>query len=187
MPRLFDALQSAVKALQAAGIAGAAGDARALLAGAAHIAPDRLTLHLQDEISPQAEARFAATAFGVLPFLGAGQTHQVGKYQKTVAGGLVFLSGLISRKGTDDSFVPGDMAQQTRTVLENAKVLLKTAGLTLDNVVSSKVFITSDTGFAAMNEVYREFFPSAPPARATIGTGLVSRNALVELVMTAVR
>jgi release factor glutamine methyltransferase len=60
LPRLFDALQSAVKALQAAGIAGAAGDARALLAGAAHIAPDRLTLHLQDEISPQAEARFAA-------------------------------------------------------------------------------------------------------------------------------
>jgi 2-iminobutanoate/2-iminopropanoate deaminase len=101
------------------------------------------------------------------------------------AGGLVFLSGLISRKGTDDSFVPGDMAQQTRTVLENAKVLLKTAGLTLENVVSSKVFITSDTGFAAMNEVYRTYFPNNPPARATAVTPLMTPDFLVEITLVA--
>jgi reactive intermediate/imine deaminase len=101
------------------------------------------------------------------------------------AGGMVFLSGLISRNGVDDSFAPGNMSQQTRTVLENATVLLKTAGLTLENVVSSKVFITSDTGFAEMNEVYRTFFPKNPPARATAVTPLMTPDYLVEITLVA--
>ncbi|MCC7185696.1 MAG: hypothetical protein IT185_05610 [Acidobacteria bacterium] len=101
------------------------------------------------------------------------------------AGGLVFLSGLISRKGADDSFAPGNVAQQTRTVLENATTLLKTAGLTLDNVVSSKVFITSETAFAEMNEVYRTFFPKDPPARATAVTPLMTPDYLVEITLVA--
>lgn len=101
------------------------------------------------------------------------------------AGGMVFLSGLISRKGTDDSFVPGTMAEQTRTILQNATTLLRTAGLTLDNVVSSKVFITSTASFGEMNEVYRTFFPKAPPARATAVTPLMTPDYLVEITLTA--
>lgn len=101
------------------------------------------------------------------------------------AGGMVFLSGLISRKGADDSFAPGTMAEQTRTVLENAKTLLKTAGLSLDNVVSSKVFITNSAAFAEMNEVYRTYFPKNPPARATAVTPLMTPDYLVEITLTA--
>lgn len=101
------------------------------------------------------------------------------------AGGMVFLSGLISRKGADDSFAPGTMAEQTRTVLENAKTLLKTAGLSLDNVVSSKVFITDTAAFAEMNEVYRTYFPKNPPARATAVTPLMTPDYLVEITLTA--
>lgn len=101
------------------------------------------------------------------------------------AGGMVFLSGLISRKGADDSFVPGSVAEQTRTILQNATTLLKTAGLTMDNVVSSKVFITSEAAFTEMNEVYRTFFPKAPPARATAVTPLMTPDYLVEITLTA--
>lgn len=101
------------------------------------------------------------------------------------AGGLVFLSGLIARRGADDSFVPGDAAQQTRTILENAKTLLATAGLTLADVVSSKVFVSSTEGFAAMNEVYRSYFPTEPPARATAVTPLMGPDYFVEMTFTA--
>jgi len=101
------------------------------------------------------------------------------------AGGLVFLSGLISRKGADDSFVPGNVGQQTRTILENAKTLLATAGLTLEDVVSSKVFITETAAFTEMNDVYRTYFPKAPPARATAVTPLMGPDYLVEITLTA--
>lgn len=101
------------------------------------------------------------------------------------AGGLVFLSGLISRKGADDSFVPGNAAQQTRTILENAKTLLATAGLGLEHVVASKVFITSDAYFSEMNDVYRTYFPKDPPARATAVTPLMTPDYLVEITLTA--
>lgn len=101
------------------------------------------------------------------------------------SGGLVFLSGLISRRGADDSFAPGTVGEQTRTILENAKTLLATAGLTLDNVVSSRVFITSESAFAEMNEVYRTYFPKDPPARATAVTPLMTPDYLVEITLVA--
>jgi reactive intermediate/imine deaminase len=101
------------------------------------------------------------------------------------AGGMVYLSGLISRKGEDDSFAPGDMAAQTRTVLENAKVLLGKAGLGLEHVVASKVYITDAANFSAMNDVYRTYFPNNPPARATAVTPLMTPDYLVEITLTA--
>lgn len=101
------------------------------------------------------------------------------------AGGLVFLSGLISRRGADDSFVPGTVAQQTRTILDNAKTLLGTAGVTLENVVSSRVFITDTALFGDMNDVYRTFFPKDPPARATAVTPLMTPDYLVEITLVA--
>lgn len=101
------------------------------------------------------------------------------------SGGLVFLSGLVSRRGVDDTFAPGDVAQQTRTILENATALLATAGLTLEHVVSSRVFISDASLFAQMNEVYRTFFPKNPPARATAVTPLVTPDYLVEITLVA--
>ncbi len=101
------------------------------------------------------------------------------------AGGLVFLSGLISRRGADDTFVAGSIDVQTKTILDNATTLLKTAGLTLDDVVASRVFVTSETLFTSMNNVYRTYFPKDPPARATAVTGLLSPDYLVEITLVA--
>lgn len=101
------------------------------------------------------------------------------------AGDLVFLSGLISRRGADDTFVPGTVAEQTKTILDNAKTLLATAGLTMADVVSSRVFITDATTFTEMNDVYRTYFPKAPPARATAVTPLMGPDYLVEITLTA--
>ena len=101
------------------------------------------------------------------------------------AGDLVFLSGLVSRRGVDDQPVPGWVDVQTRTILDNATTLLKTAGLTLADVVASRVYITADSSFEQMNDVYRTYFPVAPPARATAVAGLMSADGLVEITLVA--
>jgi len=100
-------------------------------------------------------------------------------------GSTVFLSGLVARRGSDNTFVGGDVRAQTRTIMENAGALLTAAGLTLRDVVSSKIYLTRAADFAAMNEVYREFFPDAPPARATVQSGLAGPEAVVEITFVA--
>jgi 2-iminobutanoate/2-iminopropanoate deaminase len=101
------------------------------------------------------------------------------------AGGLVFFAGLVSRRGTDDAAVPGPVPTQTRTILDNAGVLLKTAGLTYENVVAARVFLTDDSYFEAMNDEYRTYFPNDPPARATAVTGLMGLDSTVEITLIA--
>lgn len=100
-------------------------------------------------------------------------------------GDLVFLSGLVSRRGTDDQVVPGPVDVQTRTILDNAGTLLRTAGLTYDNVVAARVFLTDDGDFEAMNTEYRRRFADMPPARATAITGLMGTDAEVEIALVA--
>lgn len=101
------------------------------------------------------------------------------------AGDTVFLSGLVSRKGDDNSFVPGDVSAQTRVVLQSAQELLTTAGMTLAEVVSARVYLTDAGDFAAMNAVYREFFPANPPARATVKAALAGAGPVVEITLVA--
>ena len=74
---------------------------------------------------------------------------------------------------------------QTSTVLDNAGILLKTAGLTYADVVSARVFLVDDTYFEAMNDEYRRYFTTEPPARATAITGLMGPDATVEISFIA--
>jgi reactive intermediate/imine deaminase len=101
------------------------------------------------------------------------------------SGDTVFLSGLISRNGRDNTVVPGDVTAQTKTVLDNAGELLKAAGMTHANVVSARVYLPDTAGFQQMNDVYRSYFPSAPPARATVKAGLTSSQYVVEITLVA--
>ena len=103
------------------------------------------------------------------------------------SGNTLFMSGLISRNGKDNSNVAGDMASQTKLVLENGAAILKQAGMSYADVVSARVFITDDSAFQAMNGVYRSYFPTMPPARATVKAGLTSADYLVEISMVAVK
>jgi 2-iminobutanoate/2-iminopropanoate deaminase len=101
------------------------------------------------------------------------------------AGGLVFLSGLVSRRGSDDQIVPGPIPVQTKTILDSAGVLLKTAGVSYEDVVLARVFLTDDSYFEAMNDEYRRYFATEPPARATTITGLVGGELTVEITLVA--
>jgi reactive intermediate/imine deaminase len=101
------------------------------------------------------------------------------------AGDTVFLSGLVSRNGRDNTVVKGDVATQTKVVLHNAGELLEAAGLTHAHVVSSRVYLPDVAHFQDMNAAYRQYFPSAPPARATVQAALAGRDYAVEISLVA--
>ena len=91
-----------------------------------------------------------------------------------VSGQFIFVSG------QTDAGAQGIEAQ-TRSVLEKMGAVLKAAGSDHAHVLRCNVYLTESANFAAMNGVYREFFPSTPPARSTIITGLVNPDLLVEI------
>ena len=103
------------------------------------------------------------------------------------SGDTLFLSGLVSRNGRDNSVVAGDVPTQTRTVMDNAGELLKAAGMSHANVVSARVYLPDGSTFQQMNETYRKYFPSEPPARATVIAGLAGSQYNVEITMVASR
>jgi len=99
----------------------------------------------------------------------------------------VFLSGLVSRRGSDDQPVTGPMATQVKTVLDNAGELLKTAGVGFADVVSARVFITDTAAFQEMNGEYRKYFATDPPVRATVVTPLMGATSNLEITLVASR
>jgi enamine deaminase RidA (YjgF/YER057c/UK114 family) len=100
-------------------------------------------------------------------------------------GNSVFLSGIVSRNGRDNSVVEGDVTLQTRVVLDNAAELLEAGGMTLADVVSARVYLTDSTTFDQMNAEYRKYFTSSPPVRATVRAGLAAPPFSVEMTFIA--
>src|SRR4051794_17093439 len=103
------------------------------------------------------------------------------------SGNTLFLSGLIARNGRDNTPMKGDMAAQTKGVLENGAAVLKAAGFAYSDVVASRIYITDQAAFQDMNKVYQTFFPTDPPARATVKAQLTSADYSVEVTMVAVK
>jgi 2-iminobutanoate/2-iminopropanoate deaminase len=101
-------------------------------------------------------------------------------------GDLLFLSGVMGTKPEGGGLADGGIEGQTRQALENVKSALALAGAAMEDVAKCTVFLTDANNFAAMNTVYREFFPAAPPARSTLAVAaLVVPNALIEIECTA--
>jgi 2-iminobutanoate/2-iminopropanoate deaminase len=84
-----------------------------------------------------------------------------------VADGFVFVAGQAAINPTTNEFELGDIRSETRRTLENIQMILQAAGSSLRDVVRVGVFLSNIKDFAAMNEVYAEFFPKDPPARTT--------------------
>jgi len=102
-------------------------------------------------------------------------------------GNTLFLAGLVSRNGKDNSVIKGDMATQTKAVLDNAAAVLKAGGMSFADVASSRVYITDPAAFQDMNTAYRTAFATDPPARATVKAQLASPDYAVEITMVAVK
>lgn len=112
----------------------------------------------------------------------------IGPYsQAIIAGDLVFASGQIALDPATGQLVEGDVRAQTRRALQNLGEVLRAAGSDLALVVKTTVFLTKIADYAAVNEVYGEFFSGEPPARSAVAVAELPRHALVEVEAIAIR
>ncbi len=110
----------------------------------------------------------------------------VGPYsQAIVANGFVFVAGQVPIDPGTGKVVEGGIREQTRRVLENVKAILEAAGSSLEKVVKVNVYLKRAEDFAAMNEVYSQYFPTEPPARTTVVTNMVREEFLIEIDVIA--
>ncbi len=110
----------------------------------------------------------------------------IGPYSQAVrANGFVFSSGQVAIDPATQRVIEGDITAQTDRVLKNLSSVLKAAGTGLDKVVRTTVFLKNMGDFAAMNEVYGQYFPSAPPARSTVEVARLPKDVLVEIDVIA--
>jgi 2-iminobutanoate/2-iminopropanoate deaminase len=110
----------------------------------------------------------------------------IGPYSQAIkANGFVFTSGQIAIDPATQQVVAGDVAAQTDRVLRNLSEILEAAGSGLGKVVRSTVFLKSMNDFAAMNQVYGQYFSSDAPARSTVEVARLPREVLVEIDVIA--
>src|SRR6476469_2995699 len=103
------------------------------------------------------------------------------------ANGFVFLAGQIGDAPGSNGPVPGGIEAETRAMLDNVGRLLKAVGLDYQDVVKATVYLKDFSEFAAMNGVYREYFPTEPPTRATVGVTALAADYRVEIEVIATR
>jgi 2-iminobutanoate/2-iminopropanoate deaminase len=103
------------------------------------------------------------------------------------ANGFVFLAGQVGNAPGVEGAVPGGIESETRQMLDNVGRLLRAVGLDHRDVVKATVYLRDFDDFAAMNAVYREYFPTEPPTRATVGVTALARDFRVEIEILAAR
>lgn len=115
----------------------------------------------------------------------------VGPYSQAVRiGNLVYTAGQIALDPATGKLITADTPEetikiQTRQVLNNLSAVLEAAGTSLANVIKTTVFLRSIKEYGAMNEVYAEFFPEAPPARSAFAVAALPLSARVEIEVVA--
>ena len=105
--------------------------------------------------------------------------------QAVQIGNLVFTSGQIPIDPATGTLVQGGIKEQTRRSLANVKAVLEAAGLSMDKVVKTTVFMADMNDFADMNSVYAEFFSEPYPARSAVAVKTLPKGALVEIEVVA--
>ena len=112
----------------------------------------------------------------------------IGPYSQAIeANGIVFVSGQLPINPATGQFAEGGIGELTRQSLTNIRNILAEAGLTMDNVVKTCVFLADMADFAGMNAVYAEFFPGTAPARSAVAVKTLPKDARVEIECIAVR
>lgn len=112
----------------------------------------------------------------------------IGPYSQAIEiNGFVYASGQLPIDPATGAFPEGGVKEQTRQSILNVKAILEEAGLALSNVVKTTVYLADMGDFAAMNEVYSQFFAQPFPARSAIAVKALPKGALVEVEVVAAR
>jgi 2-iminobutanoate/2-iminopropanoate deaminase len=111
----------------------------------------------------------------------------IGPYSQAIrVDATVFTSGQVALDPATGKLIEGDVTAQTRQVLTNLAAVLEAAGTSPAHVVKTTVFLANMDDFAAMNQVYAEFFGDKPPARSTVQVARLPLGALVEVEAVAI-
>ena len=112
----------------------------------------------------------------------------IGPYSQAIeVNGFVFASGQIPINPATGDFVEGGIKEQTKQALTNASNILKEAGTDLSHVVNTTVYMADMGDFAAMNEIYAQFFNEPYPARSAVAVKALPKGALVEVEVLAAK
>jgi len=115
-----------------------------------------------------------------------GAPKAIGPYSPAVrAGQLLFVSGQVALDPATVQMVDGGIAEQTRRVLDNVGALLTAGGRSFADVVRTTIFLSDMNDFAAVNEIYGQYFPEPYPARATVQVARLPKDARVEIDVIA--
>ena len=110
----------------------------------------------------------------------------IGPYSQAVRSGrFLFCSGQIPLDPKSGQIVTGDIATQTRRVLDNIASILRAEGMTFDSIVKTTIFLTTLDDFQTVNETYGSYFKQDPPARSTVQVSALPRGANVEIEVIA--
>lgn len=110
----------------------------------------------------------------------------IGPYSQAIrVGNLIYTSGQIPIDPATGTLVEGGIREQTRQSLTNVQAVLAEAGVTMDSVVKTTVFMADMADFAEMNAVYAEFFSEPCPARSAVAVKALPKGALVEIEAVA--
>ena len=112
----------------------------------------------------------------------------IGPYSQAIeANGMIFDSGQIPIDPATGQFVEDGIQEQTRQALTNARNILQAAGTDMENVIKTTVYLSDIHNFAAMNEVYAQFFTEPFPARSAVAVKDLPKGALVEIEVRAIK
>jgi 2-iminobutanoate/2-iminopropanoate deaminase len=112
----------------------------------------------------------------------------IGPYSPAIAAGnMLFVSGQVPIDPSTGNMIDGDITAQTRRVLDNVGALLAAGGASFANVVRTTVFLADMNDFAAMNQVYGEYFVEPYPARATVQVARLPKDSRVEIDVIAIK
>ena len=115
-----------------------------------------------------------------------GAPKAIGPYSQAVSeGGFLFTSGQIPLDPSTGELVPGDIRSAVERVFDNIEAILSAAGLTLDDVVKTTVYLLRMSEFGEMNAVYARRFGNHRPARSTVAVAELPKNASVEIDVIA--
>ena len=110
----------------------------------------------------------------------------IGPYsQAVIEGGFLFASGQIPLDPATGALVTGGLESAVERVFDNIEAILKAAGLSLDDVVKTTVYLARMDDFAAMNAVYARRFGNHRPARSTVAVSQLPKDAPVEIDVIA--
>jgi putative endoribonuclease L-PSP len=109
----------------------------------------------------------------------------IGPYSQAIAAnGFLFISGQLGVTPSGE-FTGADVKSQAQRSLQNLQAILSEAGLSFENVVKTTIFLADIADFAAVNEIYAEFFNEPYPARSTVAVKTLPKGGLVEIELIA--